>query len=100
MELILTGENIDAKRAYEIGLVNKLVPADQLMGEAIALAERICQNGPLAVRTAKEIAVRAMELEPGYLLEKTMFERINQSEDVREGARAFAEKRKPRFRGR
>lgn len=100
MELILTGENIDAKRAYEIGLVNKLVPADQLMGEAIALAERICQNGPLAVRTAKEIAVRAMELEPGYLLEKTMFERINQSEDVREGARAFAERRKPRFRGR
>jgi enoyl-CoA hydratase/carnithine racemase len=41
-----------------------------------------------------------MELEPGYLLEKTMFERINQSEDVREGARAFAERRKPRFRGR
>ena len=100
MELILTGENIDASRAYGIGLVNKVVPGDQLMREAMALAERICRNGPLAVRASKEIAVRAMRLEPGYLLEKTLFEKITQSEDAREGARAFAEKREPRFRGR
>ncbi|MBJ22776.1 MAG: enoyl-CoA hydratase/isomerase family protein [bacterium] len=100
MELILTGENIDARRACEVGLVNRVVAGDQLMSEVMALAERICQNGPLAVRTAKEIAVRGMGLETGYLLEKTFFERVRLSEDVKEGARAFAERRNPRFGGR
>jgi enoyl-CoA hydratase len=100
MELLLTGNNIDAKRAYDIGLINKIVPADKLLEEALAWAEKICQNGPLAVRTAKEIAVRALNNEPKFVLEKTMSARVFQSEDAKEGPRAFAEKRKPNYTGR
>ncbi|QDX81208.1 enoyl-CoA hydratase [Denitratisoma sp. DHT3] len=100
MELLLTGNNIDAKRAYDIGLINKIVPADKLLDEALAWAEKICQNGPLAVRTAKEIAVRALNNEPKFVLEKTMSARVFQSEDAKEGPRAFAEKRKPNYTGR
>ncbi|CAB1370124.1 enoyl-CoA hydratase/isomerase family protein [Denitratisoma oestradiolicum] len=100
MELLLTANNIDAKRAYDIGLINKIVPADKLMEEALAWAEKICQNGPLAVRTAKEIAVRALNNEPKFVLEKTMSARVFQSEDAKEGPRAFAEKRKPNYTGR
>lgn len=100
MELLLTANNIDAKRAYDIGLINKIVPADKLMEEAMAWAEKICQNGPLAVRTAKEIAVRALNNEPKFVLEKTMSARVFQSEDAKEGPRAFAEKRKPNYTGR
>lgn len=100
MELLLTGSNIDAKRAYEIGLINKVVPADKLLEEAMAWADKICQNSPLAVRTAKEIAVRALNNEPKFVLEKTMATRVFQSEDAKEGPRAFAEKRKPNYTGR
>jgi len=100
MELLLTGRPIDARRAYEIGLVNQVVPRQQLMPAALQLAEVICQNGPLAVRTAKEIAVRALGLEPGFVLEKALGARVMRSEDAREGPRAFAEKRPPRFQGR
>lgn len=53
MEMLMTGSSIDAKRAYEIGLVNRMVPADRVLDEAFALAEKICENGPLAVRTAR-----------------------------------------------
>jgi enoyl-CoA hydratase len=100
MQLLLTGEPIGAQRAYEIGLVNQVVPGDQLMPSALALAEKICKNGPLAVRTAKEIAVRALVLEPGFVLEKALGARVLASEDAVEGPRAFAEKRKPKFSGR
>jgi enoyl-CoA hydratase len=57
MEMLMTGGSIDARRAYEVGLVNRIVPADRLLEEALALAEKICENGPLAVRTAKEKSV-------------------------------------------
>jgi enoyl-CoA hydratase len=100
MELLLTGRPIDARRAYDIGLVNQVVPAEEVMPTALKLAERICQNGPLAVRTAKEIAVRALGLESGFVLEKALGARVMASEDAKEGPRAFAEKRKPRFSGR
>jgi len=100
MELLLTGENIDAARAYDIGLINKVVPADQLMEEAMSMAHKICKNGPLAVRTAKEIAVRQANLEAGFVLEKAIGRRVFNSEDAAEGPKAFMEKRKPNFTGR
>jgi len=99
MELLLTGEPIDAARAYEIGLVNRVVPADKLMDTARALARQICRNGPLAVRTSKEIAVRGLGLEAGFVLEKALAERVFASDDAHEGPRAFAEKREPLFTG-
>jgi enoyl-CoA hydratase len=100
MELLLTGKPIDARRAYDIGLVNQVVPAADLMPAALKLAETICKNGPFAVRTAKEIAVRALGLESGFVLEKALGARVMASEDAKEGPRAFAEKRKPDFKGR
>jgi len=99
MELLLTGKTIDAQRAYEIGLVNEVVPPDELMPTALKWAETICKNGPLAVRTAKEIAVRSLALEPGFVIEKALGERVMSSEDAKEGPRAFAEKRSPKFTG-
>jgi enoyl-CoA hydratase len=100
MQLLLTGEPINAQRAFEVGLVNEVVPGDQLMPTALAWAEKLCRNGPLAMRTAKEIAVRALGLEAGFVLEKALGARVLASEDAVEGPRAFAEKRKPRFSGR
>jgi enoyl-CoA hydratase len=100
MELLLTGQPITAARAYDVGLVNKVVPAENLMDEALALAEVICRNGPLAVRMAKEIAVRSLKLEEGFALESCLVPRILATEDAREGPRAFMEKRPPRFEGR
>ena len=100
MEILLTGRPIDARRAYDIGLVNQVVPLGELMAAALTLAEVICKNGPLAVRTAKEIAVRSLALESGFVLEKALGARVFSSEDAREGPRAFAEKRPPRFTGR
>ena len=100
MQLLLTGEPIDAKRAYEAGLVNEVVPLAQLLPRAIEWAEKICKNGPLAVRTAKEIAVRALVVEPGFVLERALSAKVFASEDAKEGPRAFAEKRPPKFKGR
>lgn len=100
MELLLTGNTIDARRAYEVGLINKVVPATSLLDEALVFAERICENGPLAVSTAKEIALRALNNEPNFVLEKTMAARVFASEDAREGPRAFAAKTQPEYTGR
>ena len=100
MELLLMGRPITAKRAYDIGLVNEVVPAAELMPTALKWAETICKNGPLAVRTAKEIAVRALNLVPGFVLEKALGARVFSSADAKEGPRAFAEKRPPKYTGR
>ena len=100
MELLLTGKTIDARRACDVGLVNRVVPAAELMPAAMELAQTICKNGPLAVRTAKEIAVRSLNLEQGFVLERAMGARVFASEDAKEGPRAFMEKRPPKFTGR
>jgi enoyl-CoA hydratase len=100
MQLLLTGKNIDAQRAYEVGLINEVVPADQLMDTALEWAQKMCRNGPLAMRTAKEIAVRSLELESGFVLEKALGQKVLNSEDAREGPAAFAEKRPAQFKGR
>jgi enoyl-CoA hydratase len=100
MQLLLTGKPIDAQRAYEVGLINQVVAADQLMPTAIEQAEKMCKNGPLAMKTAKEIAVRALELESGFVLEKALGQKVLGSADAKEGPLAFSEKRPAKFTGR
>lgn len=100
MELLLTGRPISSERAYDVGLVNRVVPGQELMTEARKLADVLCDNAPLAIRTAKEIAVRALNLESGFVLESVLTQTVLASEDAKEGPRAFMEKRKPNFVGR
>lgn len=99
MELLLAAKTITAQRAYDVGLINEIVEPEELMPAAFDLAERICRNGPLAVRTAKEIAVRALQQSTPFVMEKALGARVLASEDAKEGPRAFAEKRAPRFVG-
>ena len=102
MELMLMGQQIDAHEAYRMGLVNKVVPLDQLMLTAREWAEIICQAGPLGVSAAKEMIIMGydMTMEEGVKLEQKLLGHVRSSEDFMEGARAFAEKRKPVFKGR
>lgn len=101
LEMILTGESIDAQEAYRIGLVNRVVPPDQLIPEATKVAERICRNAPLAVQAAKEAIYRGIELPltEGLRMEQFLAEPVCQSEDAAEGPRAFFEKRTAQFIG-
>lgn len=102
LEMILCAARIDAQEALKIGLVSSVVPLKDIMAEAIKTAERICKNAPLAVRAAKEAIYRGLDLplSEGLRLEQFLAEPIRQSEDAKEGPRAFSEKRKPVFKGR
>lgn len=100
MELLLTGDMIGAERAREIGLVNRVVPLESLHDEALALAQRLCKNGPLALRTAKESVVRSFGLEAAFINDFFLASRVFYSEDAKEGPAAFKEKRDPQFRNR
>ncbi len=102
MEMLLVGETFDAAKAERWGLVNKVVPAADLMTTALDYAKKIAANGPLAIRAAKELAVRGqdMNLADGLRMEQMVARILNTSEDVAEGTAAFAEKRAPNFRGR
>lgn len=99
-ELLLMGNTIDANEAYRIGLINKIVPADELMTTAKEWAAKICANGPLAVRASKEAMIRGvnMSLDDALHLEKFLFDNILTTEDSKEGTSAFIEKRKPQFK--
>jgi len=100
-EMALTADPIDADRAYELGLVNRVVPGDQVLAVAVALAERIAKNAPLAVRTSKDIMRRSRELTEAdaWVASDAAFAAIGASADAMEGAVAFAEKREPNWRG-
>lgn len=102
LELILTGDQIDAQEAYRIGLVNRVVPAEELLPTAEALLRRIMANGPVAIGLALEAVDRALDVrvEEGLALESSLFGLLAVTEDMREGMRAFLERRPPRFRGR
>ena len=99
--MILTGENIDADEAYRIGLVQKVVPHDELMATAMALAGKIASKGQIAARLAKEAIDRGMDvdLRAGLAIEAGAFGLCFSTEDQKEGMRAFLEKRKPEFTG-
>ncbi len=101
-ELALTGDSIDAARAYELGIVNRVVPAADVLDAAVALAERIAQNAPLAVRTSKRVMHDTVDLteSEAWTINNDAFAGIGASADALEGAVAFAEKRPPAWTGR
>lgn len=102
LEITLTGGYIDAQRAFELGLVNRVVEPEQVMAEAIELAETIAANGPLAVQVTKRL-VRAAATQPAddvWAAQAGVQSAVFSSEDAKEGSTAFLEKRKPSWTGR
>jgi E-phenylitaconyl-CoA hydratase len=101
MEMLLTGDTIDAQAALRWGLVNRVVPQSALMDTALALAHRIAANAPLAVQAAKELAIRSRDtdLAAGLRMEQLVNRLLQTTEDVTEGRAAFAQKRPPDFKG-
>ena len=102
MELALTGDRIGAPRALELGLVNRVVPADQVMPAALALADSVVANGPLGVAATKRLMRAAVDGSDDELwaLQETLQASVFGSDDAREGALAFLEKRAPNWQAR
>jgi len=102
MEMILTGQPITAREAEKHGLVNKVVPVEAYLQEAKKLAMQISQKAPVAVRLAKEAVLKAFDtpLEEGLQYERRNFYLLFSTEDMKEGMKAFTEKRPPHFKGR
>ena len=101
LEMILTGARIDAREALRIGLVERVVPAAEVLASALALAKTLAAKAPVALRYAKEAVVKGLELPlaDGLRLEQDLATLLRTTEDRIEGAKAFLEKRKPRFTG-
>ncbi|MEA3076921.1 MAG: enoyl-CoA hydratase [Actinomycetota bacterium] len=103
MELVLTGDPIEADRAYALGMVNELVDPGKAVEAAVGLAERICVNAPLAVRESRRVLLTAIGTDDEgnlWSLSNEAFAKVMQSEDFGEGPRAFIEKRAPQWKGR
>ena len=101
MEFLLTAERFPASRALELGLLNEIVPADQLMAKARDWARRINANAPIAVQATKESVLRglAVPMKEAFKIESELASRVFQTEDAKEGPKAFAEKRAPKWQG-
>lgn len=101
MEILLTCEFINARQALEIGLINRVVPKEELMPTAMALAEKISENAPLAIQAVKRSVRKCMDLkmEEALNLELQIAAEVFMTEDAREGPKAFKEKRKPVWKG-
>ena len=99
LELVMTSELLPAARIKEMGFLNKVVPADDLLPEAVQMAESIARNAPLAVRAIKELAYNSLDLSIAEISAQTYvaYDRILTTEDSKEGPRAFAEKRRPNW---
>jgi enoyl-CoA hydratase/carnithine racemase len=102
MELLLLGDSMEAEEAARWGLINRVVPHDQVLPTALDLAGRIAANAPLALQASKELAIRGldMDLATGLRMEQMVNKLLHASEDTAEAKAAFAEKRKPNFKGR
>jgi enoyl-CoA hydratase len=102
MELILTGEPLPAERAYQLGMVNRVVAPEAVLDEALALANKICENAPLAVWASRKIVLAAAYEDDETLknLTNQEFAKVLGSEDTKEGLTAFIEKRPPKWAGR
>ncbi len=100
-EMVLTGQPIDAKRAYEIGLVNKVVPHEELMNEVKKMARILMSKSSVTLKLAKTAMDLGIEtdLEIGLQIERELFAECFATEDMKEGLNAFLEKRKPNFKG-
>jgi enoyl-CoA hydratase len=99
MEMLLTANQFTAQEALEVGLINKVVPREELMPAAMAYAEKICQNGPLAVQAIKESVLRGLALDAAYSIERLMSMMIFDTQDAKEGPKAFMEKRPAVWKG-
>jgi enoyl-CoA hydratase/carnithine racemase len=101
MEIVLMAESITAEEAYRVGLINKVVPQSELMNEVERWVATLLERGPLALRAAKQAMLQglSMPLEEGMKLEQRLFTGLLGTEDAREGPLAFAQKRKPEFKG-
>ena len=102
MELALTGDPIEAERAHELGLVNRLADAGEALASALQLAETIASNGPLALAATKRVLLESADWPDGefFARQSEITTPVFASEDAREGATAFAEKREPVWKGR